>query len=77
MARVAQLAQRDSDLDASPVVIQEVIPTSSYENNPSYALSYTGSELTQIDMTISGIAYRKTLTWVGGVVTVITAWSVV
>lgn len=44
------------------------------QENPSFALSYTGSDLTQIDMTVDGVTWRKTLTYVSGDVTAISVW---
>jgi hypothetical protein len=43
-------------------------------SNASYVLSWTGSELDTIDKVMNGITYRRTLTWVGGVVTAISTW---
>jgi len=66
-----------SGIAANPFDVeeQETVPTDTSKNNPSFALTYTGSNLTQIDMTISGSTYEKTLTWTGSNVTAVTAWS--
>ena len=54
-----------------PITLQPLAQT-----NPSYALTYDGdNQCTQIDVTIAGTAYRKTITWVGGVATAISVWS--
>ncbi len=56
-----------------PVELQPLAQT-----NPSYVLSYDGSnQCTQIDATMAGTTYRKTITWTGGVATAISVWSAV
>lgn len=55
--------------------IKEVAPTDTTKTNPSFILTYTGDDLTQIDKIIGGITYRKTLTWAGGKITAVSAWS--
>lgn len=47
------------------------------QGNPSFALTYTSGDLTQIDMTIGTVTYRKTLTYTSGDLTAISVWSVV
>lgn len=42
--------------------------------NPAYALAYTGSELTTVDLIVLGATYRKTLTWTGGKLTAVSPW---
>lgn len=44
-------------------------------NNASYALTYTGSNLTQIDKTIDGVTYRRTLVYTGSTLDSVSAWS--
>ena len=60
---------------AVAVINDETPPTDSSKNNPSYALSYTSDELTQIDITISGTTYRRTLTWTDNNLTAMSDWS--
>ena len=44
-------------------------------NNPSISLTYdVNNQVTNIAMTIGATTYNKTLTWVGGVCTAISAW---
>ena len=47
------------------------------QGNASYALTYTGDDLTKITATIGGTAYELTLTWTGGKLTSWTSWSAV
>jgi len=42
--------------------------------NPSYSLSYTDGALTQVDMTVGGITYRRTLSYTSGALTGVSAW---
>lgn len=46
----------------------------SADENPSFDLSYTGSQLDFVDMTVNGTVYRKTLTWTGSNLTAVTVW---
>lgn len=43
-------------------------------SNKSFALTYTGDNLTQIDMTVQGTVYRRTLTYSGSTLTNVSAW---
>ena len=55
---------------------QETVPTDASKNNPSFALTYDGSnQPTLIAMTIGGVTYNRTLTWTSGNLTAMTAWS--
>jgi hypothetical protein len=63
-----------SDQSAVPVNVSETIPTSTFKTNPSYTLVYTGSNLTSITKTISGVPYQKTFTYTGSNLTSISAW---
>jgi len=45
--------------------------------NASYALTYTGDNLTTIVITIEGVAYTRTLAYTGSVLDSVTAWSAV
>ncbi len=60
-----------------PVEEQETVPTDAARNNPSYSLSYTSGDLTQIDAVVGGTTYRKTLSYTSGDVTAVSAWSVI
>ena len=51
------------------------VPTS-VPSNTSYALSYTGSNLTQIDKTTDGVTYRRTLAYTGSQLDTVTVWSI-
>ena len=55
----------------------ETPPTDDSKTNPSFVLGYTGDNLTQIDMTIDGITYRKALSYTGDNLTGVTAWVIV
>jgi hypothetical protein len=58
--------------------IKDNVPTATGKNNAEIDLSYDGDDnLTQIDMTIGAVVYRKTLTWTDGNLTNISVWSVV
>jgi len=69
------LINYDDDLDASPVVIKETPPNSSYKNNGSTILTYSGDKLTQVTVTFGGVAYIQTLSYDGDNLTGITVWS--
>jgi len=43
-------------------------------SNTSFDLSYTGSNLTQIDMTVESTVYRRTLTYSGTTLTGVSLW---
>ena len=43
-------------------------------SNASFALTYTGSNLTQIDMTVEGTVFRRTLTYSGSTLTGVSLW---
>lgn len=43
-------------------------------SNSAFALSYTGDNLTQVDMTVESVVYRKTLTYSGSTLTGVSAW---
>ena len=61
---------------AVTVTDNEVAPTDTTKNNPSFALSYsTAKELGTAVMTIGTTTYTRTLTWVDGVCTSVSAWS--
>lgn len=64
-------------LQVDILTLSEAVPTDATKNNPSFALTYTSGDLTQINMTIGVVVYRKTLTYTGGDLTSISAWSVV
>ena len=54
----------------------DVAPTDTTKNNPSYALSYDASDqLGTVEMTIGTVAYTKTLTWTDGVLTAVGSWE--
>ena len=42
--------------------------------NASYALTYTGDNVTQIDKTLNGVVYRKTLAYTGSKLDTVTVW---
>ena len=61
---------------AVTIATNEVAPTDSTKNNPSFALSYsTAGELGTAVMTIGTTTYTRTLTWVGGNCTAVSVWS--
>jgi len=72
---LTELGQKTEPSDTQKVEEQEVVPTNGSKNNPSYALTYTSDELTQLDMTIGGTTFRRTLTWTDHAVTAISNWS--
>lgn len=43
--------------------------------NASYDLTFTGSNLTQIDMTLNGVTYRRSLTYSSGMLDTVSTWS--
>jgi YD repeat-containing protein len=46
------------------------------QGNPSLSLTYDGDgNLTTIEKTIGATTYTRTLTWVDGVLTTVSAWS--
>ena len=49
-------------------------PVGTGQVNASLVLTYTGSKLTRVDKTISGVTYRKTLTWTSTQLTAVSAW---
>ena len=49
------------------------VPTDG-SSNASYALGYTGSNLTTIDKTVDGVTYRKTLGYTGSTLDTVSAW---
>lgn len=55
--------------------IKETSPVDSTKTNPIYFLTYTGDLLTQIDMKIGDIFYRKTLSYTNGKLTSVSAWQ--
>lgn len=55
--------------------IKETVPTDSTKNNASLALGYTGSNLTTLTKTISGVQYQKTLTYSGSTLTNVGVWT--
>ncbi len=46
----------------------------SVDENPSYAYTRTGDDVTQIDMTVNGVVYRKLLTYTSNRVDTESAW---
>jgi hypothetical protein len=54
--------------------INEEAPTTDRKNNPNFTLSYTGDNLTQVDMVIDLVTYRKTLTYTGSQLTAVSKW---
>jgi len=63
-------------LEKGTITPQEAIPTADTKNNPSFVLTYDGSnQPTLIAMTIGGVTYNRTLTWTSGNLTAMTAWS--
>lgn len=54
--------------------INEEPPNTDRKNNPNFALSYTGDNLTQVDMVIDSVTYRKTLTYTGSQLTAVSKW---
>jgi len=56
------------------VGIIDKAPTDSIKNNSSFVLTYTGDDLTSVDMTIKGVTYRKTLTWTDSNLTAVSGW---
>lgn len=68
----------DLDVDSDnpvPVEIEEVPPTDASQNNPSFVYTYVAGDLTQIDMTIAGTTYTRTLIYVAGDLTAVSAWA--
>lgn len=63
--------------DDNPVLTeeQEVVPTAPL--NPSYALSYVGDSLTQVDMTVGAATYRRTHSYTDGLWTAASVWAVI
>ena len=62
------------DVHAKKVFPIELQPLA--QTNPSYALTYDGdNQCTQIDLTVAGTTYTKTITWTDGVATAISVWS--
>ncbi len=56
-------------------LVRQTAPTASTKTNASYILSYDGDNNVQyIDKTISGVTYRKTLTYTATLLTGISAW---
>ena len=53
----------------------ETPPIDSTKNNPSFTLTYSSGNLTQINMIVNGKTYRKTLTYSSGNLTDISKWS--
>lgn len=53
-------------------------PTSS-SDNPNFSLTFTGDDLTQVDMVVDGpkgteVTYRKTLTYSGDNLSTVSKW---
>ncbi len=44
------------------------------DENPSFAYTRTGNNVTQIDMTVNGVVYRKLLTYTGAFVDTESVW---
>ena len=60
------------------VKIEETAPTDNSKNNESFALGFDANDnLNQIDMTIAGTTYRRTITWTANNPTAISDWSIV
>lgn len=57
------------------VKIKEVAPDDTTAYNPSVALTWTGSELTQIEKTVGATTKTRTITWTSGVITAVSVWS--
>jgi len=67
--------QLKADLTETQLVEeQETVPTDASKNNPSFVLSYTGSNLTGVAMTIGGSTYNKTLGYTGDNLTSVSVW---
>ena len=60
---------------AIAVVIDELEPTNSLNNNPSAVYEYTSGNLTKITKTIGSTSYEKTFTYTDGALTGSSAWS--
>jgi hypothetical protein len=60
---------------AIAIVIDELEPTNSLNNNASNVYEYTSGNLTKITKTIGDTSYEKTFTYTGDELTGSSAWS--
>ena len=75
---ISSLATSANQTNGSQQIkIKETVPTDGTKVNSSIALSYTSGNLTKIEKTIGAVTYEKVLTWTDGVLTAVSAWSVV
>ena len=71
-------SQHDGETVNLVTKIKETVTTDITKNNGSFSYSYTGGNLTQIDWTIGGVTYRRTLTYDGSDnLTAMSVWVVV
>ena len=55
----------------------ESAPTDTSKVNASFAMTWSGNQLTKIRMTIGANSYDRTITWSGAQVSSVSSWSAV
>lgn len=54
---------------------EEKTPTDATRINPSYVFTYSGANITKIELTTGGVTYTRTLTYSGDNITDISVWT--